>query len=439
MAHFAAGRHGEAFERFTEAIRLHPRSAVYHCNRAAAALKLGRAGIAAEDAEHAIAQDGSYAKAHLRAGRARLQMRDAQRAAQHFSRASELDPGCSAAQKGGQDALQLEQQQRAAREREQAQADAGARPALSRLAAPQEQAALQLYSAEQMLRANSCLEAAKCARVEALVACSRYGDAAAACAELLDSTERLYLEAEALWRQGDLAAALNQVEAACRRAPDSAKCRELGAFLRRLDSGARRAAAAHEEGAFSEAMEACGQALDGLDAGACTGMYCSLLRQRADAAAARGLWAEALSDLGAAVRLEPGNAACLALRADVHKRAGAYTEYFLDLQRLKRAAPGTPGLGDLLEGAARLCLGAGRDGAAGGGGCGCGDPAAAGPALQTLGLTEGATAAQVRRAYLRLAAAWHPDKWAAAAAEAQAAAEERFKGIQAAYEGLTAQ
>ncbi len=39
-----------AFTHYTEAIRLCPRKATYHCNRAAAALKLQRFSIAATDA-----------------------------------------------------------------------------------------------------------------------------------------------------------------------------------------------------------------------------------------------------------------------------------------------------------------------------------------------------------------------------------------------------
>jgi DnaJ-class molecular chaperone len=54
-----------------------------------------------------------------------------------------------------------------------------------------------------------------------------------------------------------------------------------------------------------------------------------------------------------------------------------------------------------------------------------------------LGLEPGsAGVAQVRRAYLELAARWHPDKWGAAEPAERADAETRFKEVQAAYELL---
>eukprot|EP00959_Pyramimonas_sp_CCMP1952_P162898 3405539-Pyramimonas_sp.AAC.1 len=49
MECYKTHRFAEAFEHYTEAIRLAPSRAVYHGNRAAAALKLGRYTMAAQD------------------------------------------------------------------------------------------------------------------------------------------------------------------------------------------------------------------------------------------------------------------------------------------------------------------------------------------------------------------------------------------------------
>ena len=49
---FRAKDYGTAFAHYTEAIRLCPRKSTYHCNRAAAALKLQQHAIAAEDARY---------------------------------------------------------------------------------------------------------------------------------------------------------------------------------------------------------------------------------------------------------------------------------------------------------------------------------------------------------------------------------------------------
>ena len=434
MELFAAGDHSAAFAAFTEAIRLCPTSAVYHSNRSAAALKLGKPDIAADDAENALQRDSGYLRAALRAGQARLQARQAEQAGDHFRRAAALDPGNAVAAKGlrqVEELVQLLEEEDAAN---RAHAEAGARPALPLSAVPEEAAALQLYSAEHMLTFNSNNEALKCGKVEALIACRRYPDALAACQDLrAGGLERAYLEAEALWRDGDVAAALATLDTATETNPKCVKVAALRAFLLPLQAAVA-AVDASLDGIYLDAMEASSRALSQLDPEACCGLVRALLRRRADAAAARRLWAEAVADLDRAVELDPGDAAALRLRADVHKRSGAYLEYFLDVHRLKKALPGAAGLSELLIDAARLCEGdRGGDGRGGGGGTVAGGPASA---FDALGLSRRASAADVRRAYLRLAAEWHPDKWATSSEEEREAAAQKFIRVQAAYEAL---
>jgi tetratricopeptide (TPR) repeat protein len=110
MQLFRGGKHSAAFDAFTEAIRLCPTSPVYHCNRAAAALKLGQAAIAAEDAANAAKRDPAYLRAHLRGGRAHLQLRQPEAARQSFERALELDCNCAAATKGLAEAARVAQE-----------------------------------------------------------------------------------------------------------------------------------------------------------------------------------------------------------------------------------------------------------------------------------------------------------------------------------------
>ena len=64
------------------------------------------------------------------------------------------------------------------------------------------------------------LEAARCMRVEGLIHCRRYEDAAAACEVLLtDSVDAMYLQAELRWRQNELAGAMEAAETAVRAPP----------------------------------------------------------------------------------------------------------------------------------------------------------------------------------------------------------------------------
>ena len=53
-----------------------------------------------------------------------------------------------------------------------------------------------------------------------------------------------------------------------------------------------------------------------------------------------------------------------------------------------------------------------------------------------LGIAHSASQQDIRRAYHKLAAQWHPDKWGTAGAEHQADAESRFRRIKDAYEAL---
>ena len=78
VAHSGAERWAQAHEAFTEAVRLSPDRPAYHANRASAALRLGNAAGAAEDAEHAVRLAPDHLVARLRAGKARLQLREAE-------------------------------------------------------------------------------------------------------------------------------------------------------------------------------------------------------------------------------------------------------------------------------------------------------------------------------------------------------------------------
>jgi DnaJ-class molecular chaperone len=57
--------------------------------------------------------------------------------------------------------------------------------------------------------------------------------------------------------------------------------------------------------------------------------------------------------------------------------------------------------------------------------------------LDALELQMGSNISDVRRAYYKAAAKWHPDKWMTKTKDEREAAEERFRLISQAYEALT--
>ena len=438
---FKQNKYGDAFQLFTEAIRLCPTSAVYHSNRAAAALKLGRPEVAAEDADNALARDSNYLKALIRAGEARINLKNPEEAEAHFQRALEVDPACTAATRGIAKAHMQKIELRNHAEAQQAMAEAGSRAAIPRTAGSLDDAALQLISANQVLDINPSLEAAKCSKIEALIMLTRYTDALLACEELLIGMERLYLTSEALWRDGDVAKAMSHLEQGLHgKTPIPEKCIELRNFLHSMHSRIEKIEAHLEDGLYFDVVESCSELITSLDRGACCGLYRKLLRYRADAAAHRSQWNEARADLDTALEMQQGDSDALRLRADIHKQMGNYLEYFLDVQRLKKVAPDAPGLSALQEDAAKLCYQhPGSNGGTYNGQGGALGGLVSGPrsTFELLGLRSGAAPLEVRRAYLRLAAEWHPDKWSAGSDDEKFKAEEMFKKVKAAYETLT--
>lgn len=87
-----AERHREALERYSRAIELDPRSAVYFCNRAAAHFKLAQHEAAVADCTAALALQPDYGKAHGRLGLALTALERHREARQAFARAAQLEP-----------------------------------------------------------------------------------------------------------------------------------------------------------------------------------------------------------------------------------------------------------------------------------------------------------------------------------------------------------
>jgi tetratricopeptide (TPR) repeat protein len=91
-AAFKAKKYDDAVRRYSEAIRLSPRSHVFYSNRAMAHLKLGSYGAAEADCDAALELEPGAVKALLRRGSARLARGDLRAARGDFERALQLEP-----------------------------------------------------------------------------------------------------------------------------------------------------------------------------------------------------------------------------------------------------------------------------------------------------------------------------------------------------------
>jgi len=445
LSFFKEKKYGDAFQAFTEAIRLCPTSSVYHSNRSAAALKINKADIAVQDAENAVERNPQNLKALLRAGQSYIALKDPKTAEIHFKRALVVDSMCIAAKRGLADVQNLESKLEQQETADQAALDAGKRPALSRKSQSLELATLQLISADQVLSTSPTSQPTFLSKIEALIICTRYSDALVVCEQLRSGIERTYLEVEAWWRDGNVSKALQKLQEIFENKnrhllPD--KFSSLQEFLIHINESLDRIEARTDEGIFQDVIEICTELLESLDPGACCGLYRLVLCHRANASASRRLWKEARSDVDIALEMQQSDVEALRLRADLNKQIGNYLEYFLDVQGLKKVAPDAPGIGELLQDAARLCSQASYDNEENGSdrnskkfGFNGGGPLSA---YKILGVKPHAGHAEIRKAYLKLAAECHPDKWAATGSEKErTTAEERFKKIQAAYEALS--
>jgi len=89
-----AGNVERAIELYGEAIKLNPNNAIYHCNRAAALMKLDRCEEAVTDCETAIKLNPSYARSYSRLGAALHKLGRYQEALDRgYNKALELEPG----------------------------------------------------------------------------------------------------------------------------------------------------------------------------------------------------------------------------------------------------------------------------------------------------------------------------------------------------------
>ena len=264
-------KHAEAFDEFTEAVRLAPSRAVYHANRSSCALKLGRHVCARDDAAHAIERDPSHVAAHVRGANASLKMRDPNAALRLFDAALRLDPGNAAAARGKTTAAAAAGAANAERAAQTERARLGERDPLPAPSAWPDQChcAESLLAAETVADANPDAEGPITARCEALVLCGRL-ERAMACSESLAKTsaDRAYLRAEILWRLGaervgDALDELNSFAAAYGSSsrnptptPMPRKMLELGSRLTKLKELLERGEADVEDGALAEAERA---------------------------------------------------------------------------------------------------------------------------------------------------------------------------------------
>ena len=461
---FKSKAYGEAFDRFTEAIRLYPSRAVYHCNRAGAALKIARHDVALADAMEAARLDPASARAWSRCAAAHEARGCPGDAAQAWAKACDAAPGDARAKRGLARAREA-QARVAAQEATDAAStsDAGGRPLLpiawrnptSDPAAWHNALVAASDTARHAAAAGAGPPAPRVAlaHAEALVMCRRYSDALTLLSSLgLTTWDATVLRSEALWRSGDVTGAREAIAshvARCGGIPAPASATELDVRLRGIASRMAKASALLVSGCSGAALKAYESILPtGADAACCSGLHAAAATGVGEAAlalAAGGgpdaiarMRSAALPALDSALALEPEHVGCLSVRAEMRAAASDDVGAMADLAALQQLGEGSA-FARMREVASRMLGGKGKGpsasrGRAGRQGATGGEEAMA--AMACLGVKEDDSDAAVRKAYRKLAAQWHPDKWVRAEGKAQQEAESRFREIQRAYETL---
>ena len=442
--HFRGREYGEAFDAFTRAINFWPSRAVYHSNRSSAALKLGKFDICASDCQEALRIDPSNAKTLMRCATALQKLGKPGESKAFWQRALEKDAGSSKAKEGYLVACEEEERDRAKNARETEKSQRGSRTALplplrglskeQGAEAEAEDWSTRLYSCREMLQYEGSLSA-KLSVVEALIMCRRYPDALRMLEELGDTdtcTETLYLAAEAKWRSGLVDEAAAHLR--CVKPETVDKCDELRQYVGSIHALLEKCQCAFDDERYLDVMDACEGIEKLIEPQACSGLYATVLHQKALALLRRSNnKREALETLDEALEWEPEDERCLLLRSKVKEKMKDYHGALADLSILQSVNASTPGLFKRMQRLACTIL-EGKDsklkvdsvkkrfGF---------DP------YEVLGVEGGAEDLAVRRAYRKLAAQWHPDKWLQKTEEQQEAASVKFKEIKKAYESLT--
>lgn len=440
---FKSGRHADAFERFTSAIRLWPSRAVYHANRASAALKVGDFEVCAADCEEALRIDPSNDRVAIRCATALRKLGRPLEAEAHYRRVLSAAPDHAKASRGLRDCLREGREAEARRRAQEERARAGTRAALP-LRDVGDDWNDRLYSLTEMLgHAGEDSLSAHYSVIEATIMCRRYADALERLKRLATATpeatatttEHRYLEAEALWRSGAVSASLGILSSLSEDAEAPQKVKDLSDYLGPVQAHLERARECAEDDRHAEAAEAAETVEGMVDPAACSGLLAAALGVKAEALARRNQTRAALEAVTSALEWEPENQRGLLTRARLRQRMRDYRGAMADLSVLQSINPATPDIFAMMQSLAARILEAKdpqrraeivskREGF---------DPYA------LLEVEASATDLEVRRAYRRLAGQWHPDKWAQRGKEEQEEASARFQKIRRAYEALVSE
>lgn len=397
---YAAKEYDEAITLYSKAIELDGSSAVYYGNRAATYIQMAKWQLALKDCQKAVVLDPKYLKAHFRMGQCLTALGRLMEAKRAFTSVAELNGGPQA----DEELRKITRLEGLVREAKRLIAEGNHKEALR-----------YISSAETIAKTP----AVRVLRAQVLIANKEYEYAANLMSQVLlsdgSNSDALAYRAEALYRMGNHAQALNHVQHAMRSDPDHKKARQLLKMVRSLERQKKAGNDAFKEGDYEQAVECFTAALEcdpGNDSFNST-LFCN----RAFANQKLGNYEAAAQDCTEALKRDANYFKAFVRRAECYERLGKWEEAVSDWQSAYDHESGTRDTKSRLREAKRQLKIAKRK-----------------DYYKILEIdNRQATQGQLKKAYLKVAKKFHPDKHADKTDEEIAAAEAQFKEVQEAF------
>eukprot|EP00873_Tetraselmis_striata_P046529 jgi/Tetstr1/466793/TSEL_011263.t1 len=405
-AAYKAGRYQEAWDAYSEAIRLNPNVAPYYGNRAAAGIYCGKYQEAVADSLRATAVDPTYTRGIARAAKALLCMGKMEECIEKYGAALATDPGNRSLREEMSKAKEIKAHLQAGQE----------------ALAQDDHATAIRHAGIAMHTCTPQCESAQLLNVEALIAAGKTSQAVNASRNLTYhgdnfAPEVLQLRARALYLSGNMQMAQKVFEEALRRDPECSPAIKQGLKRLRTQHNSKEGGnEAFRSGRWQEAHDLYSKALEA-DPDLKSIFMVQVLCNRSAAALKLGRVDDALADAETALKWDERYGKAYLRRAAAKMAQEKFQEAIADYEALKEIDPDTNGLEDLLR-TAKLEL----------------KKSKRLDYYKLLGLQRSASDSDIKKAYRKAALKEHPDK---APAEERDEAEKKFKLVGEAHAVLS--
>ncbi|XP_042199163.1 dnaJ homolog subfamily C member 7 [Callorhinchus milii] len=405
-AFYAKKDYNEAYNYYTKAIDMCPKSASYYGNRAATLMMLCRFREALEDAQQAVRLDDTFMRGHLREGKCHLSLGNAMAAGRCFQRVLELEPSSTQAVHELKNAEALLEYER------MAEVDFEKRDFRK-----------VVFCMDRALEFAPACHRFKMLKAECLALLGRYPDAQSVASDILrmDSTnaDALYVRGLCLYYEDCIEKAVQFFVQALRMAPDHEKARLACRNAKALRAKKEEGNSAFKEGSFDKAYGLYTEALkiDQNNIKTNAKLYCN----RGTVGSKLNKMPQAIEDCTNAIKLDETYIKAYMRRAQCYMDTEQYEEAARDYEKIYQAEK-TKEHKQLLKNAQLELKKSKRK-----------------DYYKVLGVDKNASEDEIKKAYRKRALMHHPDRHSSSSPEMQKEEEKKFKEVGEAFSILSDQ